>query len=79
MLQIEAGEVEPDQTELSSAGAFIDTVGDVKQKRKGKKIIYNELEREEEAELVALVFGRQPFQPTTSCGADSSSEEVGNY
>lgn len=78
MLRTEAAEEQPDKSELSSAGAFIDTVGDVKQKRKKKKIIYEELEREEEAELETLVFGRQPFQPTSG-GADISSEEVGNY
>ena len=68
-----AAERQPDL--LSAGGAFIDTTGESRLKRKKQtKIVHEERDREEEAELEALVFGRQPFQPRRR--SESNSDEV---
>lgn len=74
LLEFECKMSNPQEYDLSSAGAFIDTSGDRNMKR--KKAVQEKTRGDiEEEELEALVFGKQPFKPAE----DSSTEEVTDY
>lgn len=68
------------ETNLGSAGAFIDTTGETKKSRR-KSRRHVEVTDREEKELEALVFGGHPFQPVESYSSDEdySSEEVSGW
>jgi len=64
--------------DLSSAGAFIDTTG-AKRKKRQEYYVRTDITTEEEEQLEALVFGRQPFKPRDAgrrpSETDSEEEE----
>ena len=62
--------------DLGSVGAFIDTEGDRRKKRKGIPVISG-VKDDEEARLESLVFGKQPFelQGAEAIDGEKSSEE----
>ena len=64
--------------DLGSAGAFIDTTG-AKRKKKQEYYVRTDITTEEEEQLEALVFGRQPFKPRDAgrrlSETDSEEEE----
>ena len=69
-----------EETGLSSAGAFIDTAGEKRKKRKKipVKVSENFSDKEEE-ELEALVFGKLLFKPAETSGdSDSGESEAGS-
>lgn len=64
--------------DLGSVGAFIDTTGSKRKKNQGYHV-RTDITTEEEEQLGALVFGKQPFKPRDTGGeiggTDSEEEE----
>lgn len=70
----------PEESDLTSTGAFIDTAGEGKKKGKRRMQIEASADTEEE-ELEALVFGGQPFKRTEVFSEEHTdeSEEVNSW